>query len=115
VTTLAGLGILIVLLLGAFRTQPAPSEAAPGSSPSVSPSSGAQSSSAPTPVEVVMIPTAITVNINGGNSGLPEWSPILVAVIGVLGAVGSAFITYFVQQGHKEANHGPVSSGDANR
>ena len=59
-----------------------------------------------------MIPTAITVNINGGNSGLPEWSPILVAVIGVFGAAGSAFITYFVQQGHKEASHGPASSAD---
>jgi hypothetical protein len=113
VTTLAGLGILIVLLLGAFRThQPAPTSAAPGSSTSVSPSSGAQSSSAPTPVEVVMIPTAITVNINGGNSGLPEWSPILVAVIGVFGAAGSAFITYFVQRGHKEANKGPASPAD---
>ena len=52
-----------------------------------------------------MVPTAITVNIADGNSGLPEWSPILVAVIGVFGAVGSAFITYFVQRGNKEPNH----------
>ena len=110
-TTLAGLGILIVLLLGAFRIhQPAPTSAAPGPSTSVSSSSAAQSS--PTPVEVVMIPTAITVNINGGNSGLPEWSPILVAVIGVFGAAGSAFITYFVQRGHKEADKGPASPAD---
>jgi hypothetical protein len=58
-------------------------------------------------VEVVVLPTAITVNINGGNSGLPEWSPILVAVIGVFGAAGSAFITYFVQQSHKESKPNP--------
>lgn len=57
------------------------------------------------PVEVVEIPTAITVNLAGGDSGLPEWSPILVAVIGVFGAAGSAFITYFVQRGHTESNH----------
>jgi hypothetical protein len=58
-------------------------------------------SPSPSPPEVVVIPTAIT----GDNSGLPEWSPILVAVIGVFGAVGAAFITYFVQQGHKESDH----------
>ena len=56
-------------------------------------------------MEVVEIPTAITVNLAGGDSGLPEWSPILVAVIGVFGAAGSAFITYFVQRGHAESNH----------
>ena len=52
-----------------------------------------------------MVPTSITVNLDEGNSGLPEWSPILVAIIGVFGAVGSAFITYFVQRGHAESGH----------
>ena len=108
VTALAGLGILIVLLLGAFRAQPAPGAvASPGHvSANASPTtSGVLISPPPSPPEVVVIPTAITVTITGDNSGLPEWSPILVAVIGVFGAVGAAFITYFVQQGHKESDH----------
>jgi hypothetical protein len=67
--------------------------------------SGVLISPSPSPLQVVVIPTAITVTITGDNSGLPEWSPILVAVIGVFGAVGAAFITYFVQQGHKGSDH----------
>jgi hypothetical protein len=108
VTALAGLGVLIVLLLGAFRTQPTSSagaQPAPASTVASPTASGALASPFPSPVEVVVVPTAITVNIADGNSGLPEWSPILVAVIGVFGAVGSAFITYFVQRGNKESNH----------
>jgi len=108
VTALAGLGILIVLLLGAFRAQPTPGGAAspgPASTTASPTTSGVLVSPSPSQLEVVVIPTAITVNITGDNSGLPEWSPILVAVIGVFGAVGAAFITYFVQQGHKESDH----------
>jgi hypothetical protein len=110
VTALAGLGILIVLLLGAFRAQPTSSTSAGAQSPtsSATPSSTASGqavSPPPSPLEEVVIPTAITVNIAGGNSGLPEWSPILVAVIGVIGAAGSALITYFVQRGHTESSH----------
>ena len=107
VTALAGLGILIVLLLGAFRAPTTNTGSQPARSSSTSPSPTTSGVILPSssPVEVVEIPTAITVNLAGGDSGLPEWSPILVAVIGVFGAAGSAFITYFVQRGHAESNH----------
>jgi uncharacterized membrane protein YdjX (TVP38/TMEM64 family) len=102
---LAGLCILIVLLVPVFRHQVTvqPSHA---SSTSPSPTaSGVLVTPSSSPQVVVIFPTAITVNLAGGNSGLPEWSPIVVAVIGVFGAVCSAFIGYFVQRGRSEASH----------
>ena len=114
-TALAGLIILIVLLYPVFRSHPT-------TGPSIQPTSSSSTVPGPTisevivphsssAVQIVVIPTAITVTIAGGNSGLPEWSPILVAVIGVLGAIASAFVGYFVQRGRTETDRESQGSG----
>lgn len=111
-TALAGVLILIVLLYPVFRpttgtgAQPAGS-ASPGPTPATSGVIVPPSSSV---VQIVTIPTAITVTLAGGDSGLPEWSPILVAVIGVLGAIASAFLGYFLQRGRSESKQEPRGS-----
>ena len=106
-TTAAGVLILIVLLYPVFRGHQAPNAgSAPTRSSSATPVPTVSGVIVPSSsvVQIVMIPTAITVTLAGGDSGLPEWSPILVAFIGVLGAIGSAFIGYFLQREHSESN-----------
>jgi hypothetical protein len=104
-TALAGLFIVIILLVPVFHRQLV-SGATAQSSASPSPTqSGVLVTPFSTPQVVMVFPTAITVDLAGGNSGLPEWSPIVVAVIGVFGAVCSAFIGYFVQRGRYESSH----------
>jgi hypothetical protein len=111
-TALAGALILIVLLYPVFRpttstgAQPTGSST-PGPTPATSGVIVTPSSSV---VQIVTIPTAITVTLAGGDSGLPEWSPILVAVIGVLGAIASAFLGYFLQRGRSESQQEPRGS-----
>ena len=111
-TALAGVLILIVLLYPVFRPTTSPGaqptgSALPGPTPATSGVIVTPSSSV---VQIVTIPTAITVTLAGGDSGLPEWSPILVAVIGVLGAIASAFLGYFLQRGRSESKPEPRAS-----
>jgi hypothetical protein len=113
-TALAALLILIVLLYPVFRSHPA-------ASPGVQPTRTSSTSPAPaisqvvvhasSGVQIVVFPTAITVSIAGGDSGLPEWSPILVAFIGVLGGISVSFVGYFLQRGRSESKREPPGTG----
>ena len=113
-TATAGLIILIVLLYPVFRSHPTQSAGAQSSTSSsatpVPTVSGVVIAPSSASVQIVVVPTAITVTLAGGDSGLPEWSPILVAIIGVLGAIGSAFVGYFLQRGRSESNREPQES-----
>ena len=111
-TAVAGLLILIVLLFSVLRqpTSTASAQSSHTASPSPSPTVSGVLVTPSSPLQVVVIPTAISVDLTGGNSGVSEWIPIVVAVIGVFGAFGSAFIGYFIQRGRNESNQGSKES-----
>jgi hypothetical protein len=108
-TALAGVCIIVVLLVPVFHRQLLSGATAGSSASPVPTESGVLVTPSSSAQVVVVFPTAITVNLAGGNPGLPEWSPIVVAVIGVFGAVCSAFIGYFVQRGRYESKESNTS------